>query len=228
MSHPTPPADPQAHGATEAAPAEVARRAPRPPALTAESPRSYRTPDLDALVTALEAHGAEQLNPAPAEAARLSYGGGLALCYARGSVVVGGTTPRALLQLLDKWSGQNAPAAALLTRRGPNSWHAADLPALLAALDAHPELSKWDPPPGFDARAKNEAARYYHRPAGVRGRVISSAIVVSFDGWTRCSGDAPQRAAHVLDAIAAEASPPDEAVPEPEALQLALFAEVAR
>jgi hypothetical protein len=199
----------------------------RPPALTAESPRSYRTPDLAALIAALEAHGAEQLNPAPAEAARLSYGGGLALCYSTGAIVVAGQHPRALLQLLDKWAGASAPPSALLVKRSASSWHSATPGALLAALSTRDGCELWRPRAG-DTRCRNELGRIYIRE-GTRWEAQPSAIVVSTDGWTRVTGADTARAAALLDALAEQAPAVEDDPDAPAVEQMSLFlAEVAR
>lgn len=198
----------------------------RPPALTAQSPRSYQTPDLQALADALEAQGAIAVNCAPAEAARYSYAGGLALLYASGAVVVGGTTPRALLQLLDRWAGASAPAAALLVKRSASSWHSAQPGALLAALSSRPGAELWRPR-ADDVRCRNELGRIYLRE-GTRWEAQPSAIVVSTDGWTRVTGADTARAAALLDAIAEQAPAVEDDPDAPAVEQMALFVEVAR
>lgn len=99
------------------------------------------------------------------------------------------------------------PRPPLLARTGPNSWHTPRPAELAALLAARPDLHTWQPSTGRDARCANELLRAYHKDPAVRGRVPSSALVVSRNGYVRCSGEEPGRCAALLDAIAAAAQP---------------------
>lgn len=93
-----------------------------------------------------------------------------------------------------------------LVKHGPRSWHAARPSALVALLDARPDLHRWEPS-GRDVR-RGELARFYHKDPAERERVPSSQLVVSRDGWCRVGGEQPERAACILDALAAPAEAP--------------------
>lgn len=118
------------------------------------------------------------------------------------------------------------PAAPLLTKAGPRSWHTPRPAELARILTARPDLHGWEPDPDADVR-RAEVARLYHKPPGASW-VVSSCLVISFDGWCRVSGDDPARCGHILDdlaALAAEAAAqaaPVEAAPR----QLGLFGAV--
>lgn len=83
--------------------------APRPPALSRKTPRSFEADDPAALKAALLAQGAREL-PAPlGQSWRLDYAGGLLMAYNSGCVVVGGPSPAALADLLDQWAAATPP-----------------------------------------------------------------------------------------------------------------------
>lgn len=119
------------------------------------------------------------------------------------------------------------PPAPRLERRGP--WFCctpADLPALVAHLDALPNLHPWTPNKRTNMRPR-ELHRWYERAAGL-GRVEPAAIVIDRETpqghWVRVEGDTA-RVLPILARFVVEPAPAPAGAPAaPPAEQLSLFA----